>query len=69
MCHSYNKNRKNLLTICPILNLQGSKGELCNDVSWVELQKKNKWFAFVPSIGVQRSSYSDIQKEVVDYGV
>jgi hypothetical protein len=25
MCHSYNKNRKNLLIICPILILQGCK--------------------------------------------
>jgi len=25
MCHFYNKNRKNLLIICPILNLQGCK--------------------------------------------
>ena len=25
MRHSYNKNRKNLLIICPILNLQGCK--------------------------------------------
>ena len=25
MCHFYNKIRKNLLIICPILNLQGFK--------------------------------------------
>jgi hypothetical protein len=45
------------------------KSEYCNDVSWVELQKKDNWYAFVPTIGTQRRSYSDIQKGVVDYGI
>jgi hypothetical protein len=45
------------------------KREYCNDVSWKELQEKDKWYAFRPTIGIQRRSYSDIQKGVVDYGV
>jgi GR25 family glycosyltransferase involved in LPS biosynthesis len=45
------------------------KREYINDVSWIELQKKDKWFAFVPTIATQRRSYSDIQKGVVDYGL
>ena len=45
------------------------KAEYCNDVSWRYLQEKDNWFAFKPAIGVQRSSYSDIQKGVVDYGL
>jgi GR25 family glycosyltransferase involved in LPS biosynthesis len=45
------------------------KSEYCNDVSWVSLQQKDHWYAFVPTIAVQRKSYSDIQLGVVDYGV
>ena len=45
------------------------KSEYCNDVSWRYLQEKDDWFAFVPPIGIQRSSYSDIQKGYVDYGL
>ena len=45
------------------------KSEYCNDVSWVQLQNKDDWYAFVPTIAVQRKSYSDIQGGVVDYGV
>ena len=45
------------------------KAEYCNDVSWKYLQEKDDWFAFKPAIGLQRSSYSDIQKGVVDYGI
>jgi GR25 family glycosyltransferase involved in LPS biosynthesis len=43
--------------------------EYCNDVSWVSLQRKDEWYAFVPTVALQRSSYSDIQKGLVDYGV
>lgn len=45
------------------------KSEYCNDVSWVQLQNKDDWYAFVPTIAVQRKSYSDIQGGVVDYGI
>ena len=45
------------------------KREYCNDVSWKELQEKDKWYAFRPTTGIQRRSYSDIQKGVVEYGV
>jgi len=45
------------------------KSEYCNDVSWVQLQQNDDWYAFVPTIAVQRKSYSDIQGGVVDYGV
>jgi hypothetical protein len=45
------------------------KSEYCNDVSWIQLQQQDDWYAFVPTIAVQRKSYSDIQGGVVDYGV
>jgi glycosyl transferase family 25 len=43
--------------------------EYCTDVSWVTLQRKDEWYAFVPTVAVQRKSYSDIQGGVTDYGV
>lgn len=51
------------------LNSKEWKSEYCNDVSWVPLQQDDDWYAFVPTIAVQRKSYSDIQGGVVDYGV
>ena len=41
----------------------------CTDQSWKELQKVDKWYAFKPTVGIQRSSYSDILKGNVSYGV
>lgn len=41
----------------------------CTDQSWKELQKVDKWYAFKPTVGIQRSSYSDISKGNVSYGV
>ena len=43
--------------------------EYCNDVSWVPLQNKDDWYAFVPTVGLQRRSYSDIQHGMTEYGV
>jgi GR25 family glycosyltransferase involved in LPS biosynthesis len=41
----------------------------CTDQSWKELQKVDLWYSFNPIIAIQRKSYSDIQKGVVDYGI
>ena len=41
----------------------------CTDQSWKELQKVDRWYAFKPTVGIQRSSYSDILKGNVSYGV
>ncbi len=41
----------------------------CCDVLWKELQNKDRFFASFPSLIYQRSSYSDIEKKLVDYGV
>jgi GR25 family glycosyltransferase involved in LPS biosynthesis len=45
------------------------KSEYCNDVSWVPLQKQDEWFAFKPTIAIQRASFSDIQGGMVNYGI
>jgi len=39
------------------------------DQSWKQLQKPDNWYSFVPSVAIQRPSYSDIVKQDVDYGV
>ena len=37
------------------------------DVYWNKLQKKDNWYIVVPSLSVQRPSYSDIQKRDMNY--
>jgi GR25 family glycosyltransferase involved in LPS biosynthesis len=44
-------------------------GDYRTDVSWKVLQVKDLWYSFSPTIGIQRKSYSDIQRGVMDYGV
>jgi glycosyl transferase family 25 len=39
------------------------------DQSWKSLQEKDNWYCFKTRIGKQRKSYSDIQKEIIDYNV
>jgi len=39
------------------------------DQSWKMLQEKDTWFCFHPRMGIQRESYSDIQKGKVSYGI
>ena len=39
----------------------GEWGNYYVDQSWKVLQKKDKWYAFSPTVAVQRPSYSDIQ--------
>jgi GR25 family glycosyltransferase involved in LPS biosynthesis len=40
----------------------GTWGNYYTDQSWKVLQVKDRWFSFQPTVGVQRKSYSDIQK-------
>lgn len=39
------------------------------DMIWKNLQLSNNFFAFLPQISVQRPSFSDIEKKLVNYGV
>ena len=43
--------------------------EMCTDVAWGELQRKDNWYGFSFQLGKQRSSFSDIEKRDVEYGV
>jgi len=37
------------------------------DKFWIQLQKKDKWFAIYPLMVTQQKGYSDIEKRTVDY--
>jgi len=39
------------------------------DAYWINLQPISNWYVFEPKLGLQRVSYSDIEKEVKDYNV
>jgi GR25 family glycosyltransferase involved in LPS biosynthesis len=41
----------------------------CLDVYWQKLQPAANWFCFMPRLGHQRASYSDIENRHTDYGV
>jgi hypothetical protein len=42
---------------------------LAIDIAWKTLQRRDRWFIFSPSFGVQRLSYSDIEQRAVDYKI
>ena len=39
------------------------------DQSWKTLQERDTWYCFTERMGIQRESYSDIQKGVISYGI
>jgi len=47
----------------------GEWGNYFTDQSWKVLQPVDNWYAFEPSIGVQRPSYSDIQNGFINIEV
>ena len=44
-------------------------GQFALDMYWKRLQPSAQWFHAAPAIGTQRTSYSDIEKKLVNYGV
>jgi GR25 family glycosyltransferase involved in LPS biosynthesis len=40
-----------------------------NDMYWKKLQPSSNWYITIPILGVQRTSYSDIENSLVNYGV
>jgi len=51
----------------PLLDKTHNKHLYAYDMFWKQLQPKHNWFCFKNKIGKQRSSYSDIEKRLVDY--
>jgi SAM-dependent methyltransferase len=43
------------------------KKEYCLDTYWRRLQERDRWYAFIPSIGYQCESYSDITCVTINY--
>jgi hypothetical protein len=41
--------------------------EYCIDVVWTKIQPQNRWYVFIPKIGKQRESYSDVENKITDY--
>ena len=41
----------------------------CLDIAWKQLQPQNHWFVVEPKFGIQRESYSDIEKKIVFHTV
>jgi len=52
-----------------IINLEETKIEskYAIDQTWKFLQKMDNWYCFKDRIGIQRSSYSNVEKRYVDY--
>jgi GR25 family glycosyltransferase involved in LPS biosynthesis len=47
----------------------GEWGNYYVDQSWKVLQKEDKWYSFKPTVGVQKASFSDIQKGFINVEV
>jgi GR25 family glycosyltransferase involved in LPS biosynthesis len=45
----------------------GNKCYNCLDIHWTHLQPSSNWYMFVPAIGFQIDSYSDIERKFVAY--
>ena len=41
----------------------------CIDIAWKQLQPTHHWFIVEPKFGLQRESYSDIEKKITNYQV
>jgi hypothetical protein len=46
-----------------------NKSEYMNDMYWKRLQPNATWYIATPVLGIQRESYSDIEKGLMNYGV
>lgn len=53
----------------PEPNRQITTSMFCCDILWKRLQIDDRYWATVPSIVSQRSSFSDVENKMVDYGV
>ena len=48
---------------------QEKKHDYCLDIYWKKIQPMHNWYIVNPKMGIQRESYSDIEKKVTNYGV
>jgi len=65
----YQKLLNNFRTAYKQLEKTGDKNRFSIDMYWKLLQETDNWFVLKKVAGIQRESYSDIEKETVNYGV
>jgi len=65
--HYYNKLLQRFSEGLELLIKTGNRPLYVNDVYWKKLQAEDEWYVVVPSLMIQRPSYSDINKAFVDY--
>lgn len=61
------KLHDNLRMAAKLLEEYGAHGFCSNDISWKVLQPEANWYTFIPTLGYQIESYSDIQNAHVNY--
>jgi len=49
------------------MRINGKCHQNCLDIHWTILQPNSSWYVFVPALGYQYSSYSDIELKTVSY--
>ena len=52
-----------------IMENNGTEKIYTCDQSWKVLQKKDNWVCFKNKLGIQKESYSDLEKKTVNYHV
>ena len=67
--HYYDTLIKNLKDGNKLLVDTGEHWHYANDQYWKWLQLKDNWVYTVPRFGIQRESYSDNSKTIMNYGV
>ena len=67
--HYYDKLINNIETgMAHLLNFPNMHVNFAIDKWWTKLQKVDNWYFLVPATVTQAQDYSDIEKQVVDYG-
>jgi GR25 family glycosyltransferase involved in LPS biosynthesis len=67
LCENFRESMNNLKRI---FDEEGRiSKDYCIDVYWKSLQPINKWFVLNPKLGLQRESFSDIEKQITNYRV
>lgn len=61
------KLHDNLRMAAKLLEEYGAQGFCSCDITWKVLQPEANWYTFIPTLGYQVESYSDIQNAHVNY--
>lgn len=50
-----------------LISESGRRHEYCLDIYWKKLQPVSKWYCYLPALGYQMDSYSDIENKNASY--